>query len=160
MAEVEEVTKGGECWLQISIDRRSKGLEVYIKADPRVEEFMASVSNGKFESLESYSRNWCGKDPLNPLKVYVLDRELTSNGYLLNNVCGNLIDGRTSNVNLSFLQFVGISNPEGIRFMISGPFQDEYVKGLIPKILTATRTLLKTYIVPIHINLRISSQEI
>lgn len=156
---VETLVKGGECWMQISIDRVPKGLKVYVKADPRVEEFIVSVSYATPVVLETYGRNWFGHDPLNPLKIYSIEKEVPNTGYVLNNVCGPLID-RNGNANLSFLQFVGVSAPEGIKFMISGPFEAGYVKGLSAKVLTSARMLFKAYIVPMHLNLRISSTEV
>ena len=42
--DVLEVNKGGESWLQFTIDRRATGVELWAKADPRVEDFMRSLS--------------------------------------------------------------------------------------------------------------------
>lgn len=155
---IEEVQKGGECWLQLSIARRAKGLEIFAKADPRVEEFIIALSvNGDYDQLEMLSRNWYSLDPEKPIQVYRLEKDLKP--YVLLSVGASVRD-KFGNPNLSFLQFVGLSKPEGIKYGVAGPFNRSYARALSSDIAQSCRDLFKDYIVPIHINIRISSQEL
>ena len=162
--QLDSVVKGGICWFELSIERGKGGLELFVRADPRIEEFMTSLSGGKKDGIDLYGKSWFpvgGKE----IQVYRLETELpnleeTPRNYVLSHPAEDLEFPRNDQVNLSFLRFVGIGSPEGIRFGITGPFSKEYVRKLSSTILTEVRNLVKEFIVPIHINLRISSQEV
>lgn len=51
---VKEVSKGGEVWMQLSVGRHSRGMVVWVKTIPTVEEFIAGLSiyQGKDEAIE------------------------------------------------------------------------------------------------------------
>ena len=165
MAEqLDSVIKSGICWFELSIERGKGGLELFVRADPRIEEFMVSLSAGKNDIIDIYGKSWF---PIGErdIKVYRVETELSSlddapKRYLICRPAENLEFPRNDQVNLSFLRFVGIGSPEGVRFGIAGPFSKEYVRKLSSTILTEVRNLVKEFIVPININLRISSQEI
>jgi hypothetical protein len=61
--------------------------------------------------------------------------------------------------NISFLQFVGISSPGGVTFRMNGPYLDDTVRKISGGIVKGARKLIKDYIVPMRITLRIMSQE-
>jgi hypothetical protein len=156
---VVEVNKGDDNWLQLSIDRRSRGLEIWVKTDPRVEQFMSSLAEEpKTTPLSTYGTAWKELDEKAPLKVWVSDREVASPSYRLDNVGGDL-GSAMNGWNLSFLRIKDIST-EGVTFFVRGPFDKEYVRTLTKGILTGSRQLFRDYIAPFHVNLRISSQEV
>ena len=152
-----KVGTGKEDWLFLSLNRRSKGLEIGFKIHSQVEEFMASLSEGGLnDPLELHGRAWEIVD--NPIRVYRIDKELVYDGFLLSQACGPLID-RHGNINLSFLQFVGASK-EWTRVCIPGPIQADYLRNVLKeKILTASKKLFNQYIAPVNIRLRITSEE-
>ena len=157
--EPQRVVKGGICWFDLAIDRGPKGLEVYVKTDPRVEDFVKSLGNGKNESVEIYGRSWyslTGKD----LEIHQIERSLESRSYTLEAPAETFRSARDGRVNLSFLRIAGIGEPQGVRFGVAGPFSKSHVRELMSDVITETRSLIRDYIVPVHINLRISSQEI
>lgn len=166
MAEVNELSKGGECWLQMTLERRSRGIEVWVKADPRLEEFIASLGISglgeekpdKPTEMSKLTTKWVSSDPDKKLYFYSIYKELRSEEYRLD------IPGETLGViggwtNLSFLRFVGIGT-EGVRFIVLGAYDRRYVKSICTEIIRSCRELIKDYIAPVHVNLRISSTEI
>lgn len=157
--EPQRVVKGGVSWFELAIERGPKGLEIYAKADPRVEDFVKALGSGKTDGIEVYGRSWyplAGKD----LFIHQLERNLTSSEYTLDAVSESFKSQRDGRVNLSFLRIVGIGDPQGIRFGLTGPFSKTHVREMLTNVIGETRSLIRDYIVPIHINLRITSQEI
>ncbi len=152
-----DILKGGEDWGSIMVDRRSKGVEVWAKLDPKVEELIQSASEGQGSyttALESFGRNWVGMEPTPNIKIYTLERPLDGATYTLGAVCGAFKDGK-GRVNLSFLTMAGIGKPEGVRFMILGPAQESQVTEFGKNIVKETRTFLREYLVPVHIGINI-----
>ena len=157
--DYESVMKGGIFYLDISIRRGPKGLELGVKADPKLETFIKSLGSGIKEQVEAYGRSWYSLTPGKSLEVYPLENSLHADAYTLDAVT-ELFKSRDGRTNLSFLRIVGISEPEGIRFGMSGPFSKTYVREVLSDIGRETRNLIKDYVVPIHVNLRITSQEV
>lgn len=154
---MEEIVKGGESYLRMSVDRTSKGMEIFVKAHPDIEEFLKSSSGASVDSLDAFGRNWYAPDG-SQLKAHRLEQVLNGLGYFFGNLCGSL-QGK-GGVNLSWLQLQGISRPEGLSFVVTGPFSRQFVVDF-PKLAgVAAREFFKNYIVPIHVNLNISSQEL
>lgn len=156
MEEYGKIKSGSVDWLLLSLRRRSKGMEIYVKVDPRVEEFMASLSDGVSEPLESYGRLW---EPIDePIKVYSLNKELMYDGYVLGKASSAMLD-RNNNINLSFMQFVGAS--KGVKFFIPGPINGDYLTvTLKERILSMSSKFFHQYIVPINLKLRITADEV
>ncbi|HVI40367.1 MAG TPA: hypothetical protein VM577_06880 [Anaerovoracaceae bacterium] len=166
MAEIEKVTKGGVCWFEMSISRGKKGLAFYVKADPRVEEFFAGIGNGIKDPLEAYGRDWY---PLGDkgIEVYNLGNAkiptanpLQNPRYTVSNPTEGLVLPKTAAVNISFLRFVGVGSPDGVTFGISGPYSKDYIRDIQKVMAQEIRNLIRDYIVPVNLNLRISSTEI
>lgn len=156
---MEQIVKGGICWVELSIGRTSKGLEVWVKAVPEIEQFCKAQSDSKKDGVEVYARGWISDKPL---EAYRFKANLAEQGYSLIYVGGSL-DVQTSEdgrVNLSFLRLVGISEPEGVKFTVAGPFSREYLDRIGQGIIQQLRTFVRDYIVPVQVNLRISSTEI
>lgn len=166
------VTKGGVAWLEMSFDRGKKGLEIYAKADPRVEDFMQSLACGAPpEPIENYGHEWYMVK--NPLLVYPLERGLPNSTYTIekvgegfkhpavsNNGERQLLIPASPKLNISFLRIVGIGQPGGVTWGLSGPVSKPYIRTIAGEIAAEVRNLVRDYIVPVHINLRISSQEL
>lgn len=155
-AEVQALRSGGMDWLLISVIRRSNGLEIWAKADPRVEQFTSSLGDGITDDLEAYGRNWFGTNPEKPIKVYRSNKSVKSGVYTIEAVAGAFTIEPP--VNLSFLRFQGLS--EGIGFVVSTPFRTDTIKEIYRNILVASRTFIRDYISPVEVILRISSQEV
>lgn len=161
---VENVTKGGILYFEMIIDKKADGLEIWFKTDPQVEAFMKSLAAGQTpKPLEAYGQTWEPAKASGPILVYRIDgvqrEQYTLRHATLDSVCGSLGGGEDALVNLSFLRFVGSSAGGGIRFKISGPFSLEYSRDMATDIKMAVRDLIKEYVVPAHIELRISSKE-
>lgn len=155
----QQVVKGGTCWVDLAIDRGPKGLEIYVKTDPRVEAFVKALGNGYPDNVEIYGRSWFSLTPA-VLEVHQLGRNLESSMYTLEAVAENFRASTEGPVNLSFLRIVGVGDPQGVRFGVTGPFSKTRIRELMGDIVKETRNLIRDYIVPVHLNLRISSQEV
>lgn len=160
MADVEKVSKGGECLFELSIDRKASGVEVWVRADPRVEEFMKSIppeDAPAIDLLESITKNWVSVGA--PLSLYNLGRDLDTAHYTFSSVGGSMT-GYKQPGNIAFLRFVGAGSPEGVRFMITGPISRDHIRTFKDAILNASRQFLRDFIVPVYINLRVTSTEL
>lgn len=161
--EPQTIVKGGATWFNIAIERGPKGLEIFAKTDPRVENFIKSLGAGKKDDVTLYGRSWhslSGK----PLEIHQIESQqkgqLGQVGYTLDAPAEGFQSQRDGCINLSFLRIVGIGDAEGIRFGISGPHSKTHVRELMTAVVRETRNLIRDYIVPIHVNLRITSTEI
>jgi hypothetical protein len=158
MSEQVEVSKGGVSYMSMSLDRSSKGLEISIKVDPSIEGFMKTMSNGVSENLSAYGMEWITCNNEDPLRLYTLKKDLVSPTYFLG--APDNFRARDNRINLGFLRFVGIGSPQGIKFIVTTPMETSYIKNLSSRFLTETRAFARDYIVPVHVILRISSQDV
>lgn len=154
---MEEVTKGGESYLRMSVDRTSKGMEIFVKVHPDVEKFLLESSGGQLDALDAFGRNWYSPEGA-PLKAYRMEQMLNGVGFHFGNLCGGL-QGKAG-TNLSWLQLQGISRPEGLSFIVTGPVSRQFVIDFPKAAGQAAREFFKNYIVPIHVNLNLSTQEL
>lgn len=156
-----DLSKGGISYGHISVERRSNGVEVCAKLDPKIEELIRSASEGQgsyTNALSSFGRTWIGLAPTANITAYSLDRNLDGPTYSLGNICGPFKDakGRT---NLSFLTFSGISSENGVRFLVVGPAQADHVKEYGRNVVRDVNYFLREYLVPIHIGINIIVNE-
>ena len=169
--DIETITKGGVCWFEFSIKRGfshtepTRGLEIFIRTDPRVENLFSGLSKDNHpdrltDPLTDYSPHWRVLGP-NPIQVYRVGNGPQGSDYTFDEV-GNPIGKhpKTGKMNLSFLKFVGISNPAGITFEVTGPFSRQFILDLRRDIGPPMRNFARDYVTPIHVNLRISSQDL
>lgn len=154
------VTKGGECWLETTVTRNSKGIEVWVRTLPKVEDFikMLSEGDGGVDTLDAFGKQWFSINP-NPIQVSRIVKEVESNHYSMNTI-GGTISSKHGGTNLSFLRFVGVGSNEGVKFGMAGPHSRDYIKTMVANILTGSRQLFRDYIAPVHINLRVTSTEL
>ena len=156
--EPQRVMKGGVCWLDVTPSRCQKGLALHIKADPRIEDFIKSLGSGKKDTIDVYGRSWFGIEK--ELEIHQLERNVQSDRYTLDAVTEGFRSRNDGKVNLSFLRIVGIGDPQGVKFGLTGPFSKPYVKESLQTINAETRSLILDYIAPIHLNFRITSTEL
>ncbi len=83
-----------------------------------------------------------------------MERPLDGPTYTLGAMCGSLKDpkGRT---NLSFLTIAGIGKPDGVRFLILGPAQADFVKEYGKNVVRDITHFLREYLIPVHIGMNI-----
>lgn len=158
--EPQRVVKGGVCWLDVVPNRCPKGLALYVKADPRIEDFVKSLGSGKTDTIDVYGRSWFSLTSGKDLEIHQFERNIQSDRYTLDAVTEGFRSQRDGRVNLSFLRIVGIGDPQGVKFGILGPFSKPHVKESLQNIIAETRSLILDYIAPIHLNLRITSTEL
>ena len=164
MDQIEkDVIKSGLTWVEFSVGRTSGKLDIWVKALPEVEKVFKDLGKNRKEAVEAYGKEWTPLDKGTALLVYSLDTEPSPTAaYTLMRPGMTLLsnDGRNNKFNLSFLRLVGISRPEGIRFSVSGPCTKGFVKDVADLVLRETNKFLYDHVVPVQINLRITSQEV
>jgi hypothetical protein len=160
----ETLVKGGICWFTMSITRGKNGLIIYTKTDPRIEDFFQSLGQGQKEPPEAFGPDWYAINK--PLHVHGYYKALPTMPIEYSvNMPGGPFTIRDKNrpievVNISFLRLIGIGSPEGVSFGVVGPFSRDYIRETQGKILRQVRNLVQEYVLPVNINLRISSQEV
>lgn len=159
----EDLNKGGETWLTLTMERSARGLEVRVKTLPKFEDFIDSICSGQ-DPLHAYGGSWKASNGVDIMYLKTLSETLDESNYTLNAPCLPLVtipQGKRNEVpNLSFLRFKGIGSPEGVKFVIAGPVSKQYVRNASRKILEASKQLIVDYIAPMTVALRISSQEL
>ena len=159
MADIDQVVKGGVTWLEISIGRTPKGMNIWVRSESMIEEFMKNLGDGHKDRLVDY-RGWVPFESDKNLSLWRLNKDVISTTYALNNIGESFPLSGNGKVNLSFLRFVGISEPAGIKFLVPDPFSESYIRKLGPSIIQECKKFVAEYILPININLRISSHEV
>jgi hypothetical protein len=112
--------------MRIVLSRTKDGVIFQIKASDFVENFMRSLGNGTLEEVELSGTAW-GPLTQTSLKVYNASPESLTTmesqvRYQLSAPGSKLISGANYDgqvfYNLSFLRLVGISSPDGVRFLL------------------------------------------
>lgn len=152
-----EVVKSGTTWLELSIGRNARGLTVHAKCVPELETFVKSLGSGQAMPASAYGRDWLPIDPYTSLQVYDLAKP--TGNFRLTKVSEPFMS-REGVLNLAFLRLVGLSSPEGVKFVIPGPAPKSFVTDLSADLLKNCRDFIREFLVPVHINLRISSQPV
>ena len=153
------VSKGGISWVEFSLGRNLKGLEVFVRAAPEIEAFIKSLGNGKTDPIENYGTEWF---PISTetLTVHRTDKSpVYGDSWTLDNPGESIVNHKELGlkVNLSFLKLVGVGSLEGIRFGVKGPFGKNFIEQYGRDIVAETKKLVQQYIVPVHVNLKIFS---
>lgn len=157
-----QIVKGGETILTLELGRSklNEGLLLKVKAAPQIEAFMRSLGGGDSFNTILGGRYW---EPIGttPLRVYNAIHNLPpSTIYTLTQHGRPLIpDLKTDQVNLSFLRLVGISEPEGISFVVKGVYSKDLIYRIYTKVTEATTELYKQFLKPVnHTAILISEQ--
>ena len=180
------VVKGSETCIQTLWSRRSRkhgdpadwkgGVQITVKALPRVEEFMASLGGGEIVDVSSCGRYW---QPINgqPLNAYVIQSFMSKHQSddgssisfdRLGHPIVSIPEGGSEKypiVNLSFLRLRGISEGNGITFGIKGVYSMDELRSIRDKVNVAQRRFYIDYIRPVDLlgtvfSVEISSQEV
>ena len=156
-----DLDKGGTKWVKFAIDRVPQGLRIYVRTDPRVEEFFKSLSAGAVNDLTAYGgMSWKTLNPELPIKVYNLRVNRDTPSYSLNNPHHPLLDPKTGSANLTMLTFVGVGSGAGVTFIISEPCSLDHARTFGSKAVLAAKELIQNYIAPLHLELSISSVQV
>lgn len=158
MEDIVEVSKGGICWFEMSINRGAKGMELFVRAAPQIEAFMKNLG-GEKEQVAMYGRDWIavgGKD----LEIYGIGKIGNGQTYALSRPAEGFDNPKDGRVNITFLRLVGISEPAGVRFLITEPVSKQYIKGISARLIGEVKNFVRDFIVPVTVNLRISSQDL
>lgn len=154
------VHKGGITWLEMSVGRTAGRLDIWLKALPEIEQFFKGLSGDRKELVEAFDREWFSFEK-QPIHIYWLEKDPGGLAtYTTIRPGSALISPRDGKFNLSFLRIAGISSPEGVRFGVNGPCSKPFVKDISDLILKETNKFLYDFIVPVQINLRITSTEV
>lgn len=175
-----EVISSGVSWFSLSIRRGTLngplrsviGLILHVHADAAIEKFMQTFSDNQKIDVSAHGPLWVSLVPNTAIEVYKFRKSFPAIGGHNSNLnypgLGLLLnespefDGPVPNnnmvANLGILRIVGISNPGGVQFGLAGPYSKLYVKNASTLIIQETKRFLEEYLVPININLRITSQ--
>lgn len=161
--ESGEISKGGEVLFELTIDRKGTNMEVWFRSAIQLEDFIQSLCVDQEglatipTKLDTYSKAWT---PLSPEQgVYTLAKDIDTAHYTLNALGSSLVPyGKAGNI--SFLRFIGMSKPEGVGFQVPGPISRDFMRNFKEATLDTVRQLLRDYVLPVHINLRLTSTEL
>lgn len=175
-----ELTNSGIPWFKLSIRRGTLngplrsivGLTLHIQANSEIEKWMQTYSGGQKIDVGAQGSLWVPINPEVPLEIYKFRKSFPApaaagsnmnypgQGLLLNEAPE--FDGPVGQnglvANLAILRIVGIGNPEGVQFGLTGPYSKPYVKNASAAIIAEVRKFIEEYMTPININLRITSQ--
>lgn len=162
----EIVLKRGETILQSRFRRGAKGLRVWFKTHPSIEDIMrswAETVGGQpvIGNTNTYGRYWIGASPL-PFYVVQEGRgsfPFSGGLYRLDSPGQPLLD-QNEVVNLSFLRLVGISENAGVEFTIAGVYSEPEAKRIQQLIGQASKRFYADYLLPVDLELTLSSQEV
>ena len=151
--------------LELSLRRNMSGkVEVYVKADPSVEEMMEGISiDGTSQQASDYGRYWSkSKDQDDTLRVYEVEmpRGFGHGIYTLNQVSSALCPPSSDDdqdpyavalTNLSFLRLVGIK--DGVRFQSDEMLSRQAVESLAKRINSALRVFFEDFMREFSLNI-------
>lgn len=153
---MEEITtesgKSGEkVWVRLTFLNGLKGLEINVKAVPELENFIKNLGSGAIHPVTSNhwynpaeEKGWHGKVQKN--EVWAMEHTIDNPYYSLHYVGERLIQG--SQVNLSFLRLVGISDEGGITFGEAKPYSRSERVRIKGQISVAVREFVLDYLTP------------
>jgi hypothetical protein len=169
MSEEATTTKGGRVQIQTGFHRTARGLIVSIKTQPEVEEFFATIADGKRVEVNSIGRLWMPLDK--PLIAYSIPKEVGEYVNLntskqqyyslqgLGNGLNYAVNRQDDTLNLSFIRLVGTSEGAGIEFRIKNAiFSLPALRNLRDFCAIAQKNFFVNYIRPV--DLVISVQEV
>jgi hypothetical protein len=167
MDEALTVIKRGEIVVQATLRRTISGLSISVKAAPAVETFMKSLGSGESQDVKHFGRYWDPTEKGGKLEVYSLGINpgavATDNGSFFRiDMPGTPIIAQSngvSNINLSFLRLVGISEGAGVMFGIKGVYSLDSLRDMKDHIGIASRKFYLNYLRPIDLTVQISTQE-
>lgn len=151
--------------LTLSIKRSRKGLRVSIRADEVMEEIFKEWGGEGALQMPQHGRYW---EPLDgPLPGLYPLNILIDNGRVLQTPSGRMYDLTMTGlplmddrgVHLGFLRLKGISDVNGVSFVVKGVFSREVVRDTSQAIKECVQHFFLNFIKPIDVVVRMSTQE-
>lgn len=172
--EAAIVQKSGEMCIKSSLKRSSQGLIVSVMAHPRVEEFMQRLAMEEVVDVVPSGRHWTALDgrvlraygpptvPLDPLRTEDgLSIGIDRLGQPLIEFYEDRNTGRgEEKLNLSFLRLVGISEGDGVSFLLKSVYSLQGMKKLRDQLQSAQTILYNGYLRPIEFTIATYTQEL
>lgn len=158
-----QVIKRGERVYEGTVSRSMKGIRIYAKVHPLVEDLMRSWGTGSADGVSAYGRYWSSPDSAIHLSVYnmgvpqAIDYKAGDSTFSLARPGHPLVDDRGV-LNLSFLRLVGISS--GVKFESRGVYSPLELDAIRRRIGLGVRQLYIDYLLPVDLNIVISTEDI
>lgn len=133
-------------WAKIRLKNGKAGLEVRVKVQPELEEFIKSLGTGKINLCEDYGhKEWQPVDA-QPLRVYDFHEEIdgVGNDFHMSLPGRDLIFDATPN--LSFLRLVGIGAENGVAFTVRKPYSRQERERIKSAIFKGIKTIIQNYL--------------
>ena len=124
------------------------GLTFHVHALPEVEEFMKGLGPGEATPLEAVTKNWYSLGT--PVGMWIQKSAVNDHQFMLGQV-GNVFE-KGGSTNLSFLQLVGVSRPEGVSFGVKGVWSLAELRTIRGNIEDAVERLWNEYIRPVEMS--------
>jgi len=180
-----EVIKGGERIVDVSLRRSIKGLLVVVKTHPAIEELLKSWGTGEQQDIINHGREWWQVRKSLPLRVWQLGRDpglisVENGDYFRITHCGRallegtgqvprggqvILDGPNGPIqpqgpvlNMSFLRLCGVSEGNGVSFMLREVNAPEDLVRLGNRIRDAARRFYVNYLKPARVDISVSTQ--
>lgn len=162
--------KRGEIVVDINLQRAKGGIAVSAKVHPAVEDFLRSWGDGTPQDVNLHGRSWFPLKPSSPpLQVWKLvldpgpqplDRSCSYRIARAGHPLIESIEGCNDTVNLSFLRLCGISEGAGVSFGVKGVYTEAAIRELGDKLVNATKVFYVSYMRPVDLRVRISTEEV
>ena len=166
--DVVEAIKSGEMCMRTAFSRTEKGLKLTFKAHPRVEEFFRNLSASDPSPVLLTGRHWEIVESGQELLAYedmelfrgvqVGNAQLNQTGRL--DLVGGPLRDSSGIVNLSYFRLVGISQGNGVSFLVRGVWSLAYLERQRSAIRKLQQNFYISYIRPTDLSTTLSSQEI
>lgn len=169
-----DLVKKGEIPIHVGLVRSMRGLTVNIRVLPPVEEFFRNAGSGETVDVKVMGRMWQSfpKDAT-PLRIYSSDAPLPNINLDDGGVCtfnrfgtpivesiATVGGGRSKQTNLGFLRLVGISEPDGISFLVKGVHTTEALREMKDRIGEGTRRFYHSYLKTVKMDVMVCTQEL
>lgn len=168
---VGDLTKGGVNIVTVNLRRNMKGLSLFIKAIPEVEEFWKAIApeDSEYADVRTQGRYWSipeGADPLQvmPLptgnRIYGQGWRIDKPGTPLGLIADDGAGYARNSVNLAFLRLRGISQPQGVTFSVVGVYSTDGVAELHRGIMQGVKEFYVGYLKPIDFIVNVVGQQV
>jgi hypothetical protein len=159
-----EVNKGGERKVTVAFLRTAQGTFCTVRALSEIEDFFRSQANESID-VHEFGHGWVKKDQ--DLKVWLTANdpgEVLAPGfvYTITPVAASLVSTNRKGqkvVNLSLLRLVGISEPAGVTFKLSGAYTLPLLQEMSQNIVQAARQFYVDFFKPIYIEVGIVTSQ-
>lgn len=160
-----QLIKRGEIVMQTTFHRNKKGLTVYAKAVPAIEDFFAEAGTGDLQNVSQFGRYWLPYKETDTLQVLDMTSPVLGGlqggkiPYRLDCPGQPLLDiTRDGTVNLSFLRLKGISEL-GVTFIVRGLHSERLIHEIADKVVEASRHFYVSYLKPVGVAVMVSTQD-